>query len=602
MKEILIMDRMNIVIVGHVDHGKSTVIGRILADTGSLPEGKLEQVKATCAKNAKPFEYAFLLDALKDEQSQGITIDAARCFFHTKKREYIVIDAPGHIEFLKNMITGASRAEAALLVIDAKEGILENSKRHGYLLSMLGIRQVAVLVNKMDLVGYSEPVFRAIEKEYGDFLKGFNIKPDAFIPMSAMNGVNMIAKALEMPWYRGLSVLEQLDAFQHESTSEAYPFRFPVQDIYKFTELADDRRIMAGTIETGNIRVGDEVVFFPSKKRTRIKTIEEFNKPPKREAAAGEAIGFTTETQLYIKPGELMVRASDPAPAVSTRFKANLFWMGHAPLVKGKKYKLKLGASRPSVRLVDVLNVLDSSELTSIASKSQVDRHDVAECLFETGKPIAFDKAGELRETGRFVIVDNYDIAGAGIILEALREDRSTLNDHVNRREKIWEKSGVSAVERAGIYGHRPAFILISGKVNIGKQKIARELEALLLEQGVKAFYLGISNLVSGLDSELPQGTDSQEEIVLRLGELGRIIAESGQVFITTASDLDDFDIETLRILNRPNEILVIQVGTDTFSGFKPSFVLGENESLKSAVEKIGAFLRQKEIILDYFI
>ena len=140
------MDRMNIVIVGHVDHGKSTVIGRLLADTGSLPEGKLEQVRATCAKNAKPFEYAFLLDALKDEQSQGITIDAARCFFHTKKREYIVIDAPGHIEFLKNMITGAARAEAALLVIDAKEGILENSKRHGYLLSMLGIRQVAVLV------------------------------------------------------------------------------------------------------------------------------------------------------------------------------------------------------------------------------------------------------------------------------------------------------------------------------------------------------------------------------------------------------------------------------------------------------------------------
>ncbi|MFH1801117.1 MAG: GTP-binding protein [Candidatus Omnitrophota bacterium] len=596
------MDRMNIVIVGHVDHGKSTVIGRLLADTGSLPEGKLEQVQATCAKNAKPFEYAFLLDALKDEQSQGITIDAARCFFHTKRREYIVIDAPGHIEFLKNMITGASQAEAALLVIDAKEGILENSKRHGYLLSMLGIRQVAVLVNKMDLVGYSEQVFRAIEKEYGDFLKEFNIRPNAFIPMSALNGVNMIAKSPEMPWYTGLSVLEQLDAFHYESGSEAYPFRFPVQDIYKFTELADDRRIMAGTILTGSIEVGDEVVFFPSKKRTRIKTIEEFNAPSKQEASAGEAIGFTTEPQLYVKPGELMVRASDPAPAVGTRFKANIFWMGHAPLVKGKKYKLKIGTSRPSVRLVEVLNVLDSSELTSIANKAQVDRHDVAECVFETGKPIAFDKAGDLRETGRFVIVDNYEIAGAGIILETLPEDRTILKDHVRHREKIWERSGVGSAERAGIYGHRLAFILISGKVNTGKQKIARELEARLLKQGVKAFYLGISNLVSGLDSELSPGVDPQEEIVRHLGELGRIIAESGQVFITTASDLDDFDIETLRILAAPSEILVIHVGVSTFSGFKPSFLLGENEPLDLAVEKIGAFLKQKEIILEYYL
>jgi bifunctional enzyme CysN/CysC len=573
-----------------------------LADTGSLPEGKLEQVKATCAKNAKPFEYAFLLDALKDEQSQGITIDAARCFFHTKKREYIVIDAPGHIEFLKNMITGAARAEAALLVIDAKEGILENSKRHGYLLSMLGIPQIAVLVNKMDLVGYDEKVFREIEKGYGDFLKGFNLRPDVFIPISAMGGQNLAARSREMSWYKGPTVLEQLDLFQHEPGRGSASFRFPVQDIYKFTELGDDRRIMAGTIETGTVRAGDEVIFLPSKKRTRIKTIEEFNAPPKKEALAGEAIGFTTETQLYIKPGELMVKAGDPLPAVGTKFKANIFWMGHAPLVKGKKYKLKLGAARPSVRLVDVLNVLDSSELTSIANKAQVDRHDVAECVFETGKPIAFDKASDLRETGRFVLVDNYEIAAAGIVLEALPEDRTILKDHVSHREKIWERSGVSSAERAGVYGHRPAFILIAGKVSTGKQKIARELEARLLKQGVKAFYLGISNLVSGLDSELPQGADSQEEIVRHLGELGRIIAESGQVFITTASDLDDFDIETLRILNNPNEILVIQVGPNTFSGFKPSFMLEENESLEAAVEKISAFLKKKEILLEYYL
>ncbi len=591
------MDRMNIVIVGHVDHGKSTVIGRLLADTGSLPDGKLEQVKATCAKNAKPFEYAFLLDALKDEQSQGITIDAARCFFHTKKREYIVIDAPGHIEFLKNMITGAARAEAALLVIDAKEGILENSKRHGYLLSMLGIRQVAVLVNKMDLVGYSEETFRAIEKEYGDFLKGFNVKPDAFIPMSAMNGVNMIARSSEMPWYRGLTVLEQLDTFQHESSSEAYPFRFPVQDIYKFTEQDDDRRILAGTVYTGKIKAGEEVIFLPSKKRTRIKAIEEFNTPPKQEAAAGEAIGFTTETQLYIKPGELMVKAGDPLPAVSTRFKATLFWMGHDPLVKGKKYKLKLGAARVSLRLVEVLSVLDTSEQTLSSRKEQVDRHDVAECVFETSKPVAFDKAADLPETGRFVIVDHYEIAGAGIILEAFAEDRSILREHVARREQIWERSAIDAGKRAATYGHRPGFILIVGKVHTGKQMIAKTLEERLVQKGLKAFYLGISNLISGIGSELPTGGESQEEVVRQLGELGRIITESGQIFITTASDLDDADIETLRILNTPNEILVLNVGESQLDRVKPDLRFEPWSEVEEAIGRIFSWLKQKRII-----
>ena len=297
-----------------------------------------------------------------------------------------------------------------------------------------------------------------------------------------------------------------------------------------------------------------------------------------------------------------MVRASEIQPAVSSRFKATLFWMGQAPLVKGKRYKLKIGAARTSVQLSEVLNVLDSSELTSIANKAQVDRHDIAECIFEAGKPIAFDRASELRETGRFVIVDNYEIAGAGTVLDALREDRSVLKNQVNNRAKIWERSGVGSVSRAKIYGHRPGFILISGKVNTGKQKIARELEARLLDHGVKAFYLGISNLVSGLESGLLEGVESQEEIVMRLGELGRIITESGQVFITTISDADDFDIETLRILNTPNEVLVVQVGPSPFASFKPAFTLEENEPLDSAVEKISAFLKQQEILLEYYL
>src|SRR5450759_4158219 len=249
-------EQINIVIVGHVDHGKSTVIGRLLADTRSLPEGKLEDVKALCARNAKPFEYAFLLDALKDERNQGITIDSARCFFKTKKRDYIVIDAPGHIEFLKNMVTGAARAEAALLVIAADKGIQENSKRHGYLVSMLGIRQVVVLLNKMDLVGYDRQVYDTLCAEYTAFLETLRVKPISFIPISARDGENLVTPSKQMPWYQGPTVLDQLDAFEMKSSDIHLPLRFPVQDIYKFTEENDDRRIIACTIETGDLNVG----------------------------------------------------------------------------------------------------------------------------------------------------------------------------------------------------------------------------------------------------------------------------------------------------------------------------------------------------------
>src|SRR3990167_1822261 len=228
-------EQMNVVIVGHVDHGKSTVVGRLLADTGSLPKGKLEAVKAACERNAKPFEYAFLLDALKDEQSQGITIDTARSFFKSKKRDYIIIDAPGHIEFLKNMISGAARAEAALLVIDAHEGIKENSKRHGYMMSFLGIKNLTVCVNKMDLVNYDQKVFEQIKKEYFKFLNEVNLQPQNFIPIAAREGDNMTAKSKNMPWYKGESVLEALDSFTKAAPKHQQAFRMPIQDIYKFT-------------------------------------------------------------------------------------------------------------------------------------------------------------------------------------------------------------------------------------------------------------------------------------------------------------------------------------------------------------------------------
>lgn len=592
--------QLSIVMAGHVDHGKSTVIGRLLVETGALPRGRLEQVRETCRRNSKPFEYAFLLDALKDEQSQGITIDAARCFFRTAKRRYILIDAPGHIEFLKNMITGASRAEAALLVIDAKEGIRENTKRHGYMLSMLGLRQVSVLVNKMDLVGYGGETFDRIRAEYEAFLGHLGIRPVSFIPVSGIQGANIAARAPETPWYDGPTVLEQIDAFQRREFPESLPFRLPVQDIYKFTARNDDRRIVAGTIETGTVRVGDEVVFQPSGKASTVKSIEYFNGPGKTAAAAGEAPGFTLTTQIYVRPGEWMVKAGEPPLKTATRFRANLFWMGRDPMVRGKTYKLKLGATRSPVKLVEVRAVLDATELSTVANKQQVDRHDVAECVLETPKPVAFDLVADLEQTGRLVIVDHHEIVGAGIILATDESAESTLQEHVRAREIAWRPSAIPAAGRAAAFGHGAKFVVFTGAEDGAGDAYARALERALFDRGFKAYYLGMENLARGLDSDL--GDDDRDDHIRRLGELARILTDAGQIFITSLTGADADDLRILEQLNRPNEILTVSVGGDEPAGPDTSLRLDPAQGCETGVARVCELLRDRNVILEYCI
>ena len=422
------MQRLNIVITGHVDHGKSTLIGRLLADTNSLPQGKLENVKRMCELNARPFEYAFLLDALADEQKQGITIDSARVFFQSQKREYIIIDAPGHIEFLKNMISGASRAEAALLLIDAKEGVAENSKRHGMLLSLLGVKQIAVIVNKMDLVDFSEIAFTKLKIEYTEYLESLGVKADIFIPISARGGVNLIEHAKETPWYKGKTILEVLDSFESIEEKSNDDFRLPLQDVYKFTRNNDDRRIYAGTVTNGELRVNDEVIFYPSMKRSRVASIESFNTPTKESVKESEAVGFTLQTQIYVRNGEVVARADQSAPKVSNRFEANIFWLGAKPLETNKPYKIKIGSAQTTIYLEEIKRVIDGDTLDR-ADEPSIARHEAACVVFRLHDVLAFELFGENQKLGRFVIVDEYDIAGGGIITEVLEQ-------YTNRRTK----------------------------------------------------------------------------------------------------------------------------------------------------------------------
>ncbi len=588
--------KMNIVIVGHVDHGKSTVIGRLLADTGSLPQGKLEQVKAECERHSKPFEYAFLLDALKDEQAQGITIDSARCFFKSKKREYIIIDAPGHIEFLKNMISGAARAEAALLVIDAKEGVQENSRRHGYLLSLLGIKQVAICVNKMDLVDYSQEVFRKIEQEYRKYLKRIDLEPKVFIPIAALHGENLLSASKNLAWYKGESVLAVLDSFEEAATLEAKPFRMPVQAVYKFTESGDERRIVAGRIESGSVAVGDKVHFLPSYKRSEIKSIEAFNAPAVKNASAGQSVGFTLKEQIYINRGDIMCKLEEETPLVSSLFQAEVFWMGKTPLVFGKEYQLKIATAKVPVRLKQIKRIMDASDLKK-AEKKQIERHDVAQCVFESASPVAFDLAGALPATGRFVLVDQYDIAGGGVISALVKDDQAEVREQVQLRELKWDFSIVDPQARAAKYSHTPKLILLTGKVGVDKKSIAKEVEKSLFERGAKTYFLGIGNLLRGLDSDLERNRSKRREHVRRLGEVSHILMDAGLIVLATASNLNDEELHLLQEVTDRASILIVNVGASDFREGIVDLELSEKDSVAKNAKKILTLLESEKVL-----
>jgi bifunctional enzyme CysN/CysC len=553
-------DTMNVVIVGHVDHGKSTLVGRLLADTGTLGDGKLEKVQETCRRQGKQFEYAFLLDALEEEQGQGITIDAARVFFRTALRDYIIIDAPGHIEFLKNMVTGAARAEAAVLLIDANEGVRENSRRHGYLLSMLGIRQVVVAVNKIDLVGWDRGVFDRIETEYRAFLAEVGIEPRHFIPISAREGAQVAERSARLAWYEGPTVLEALDGLRKQAPSSDLPLRMPVQDVYKFNERGDDRRIIAGRVETGRLAVGERVVFLPSGKAATVRSIEAFSAPERREAGAGESIGITLDEQIYVSRGEIACRADAP-PSVSTKMRVNLFWLGREPMSPGRRYRLKLGTAATEVTIDQIHRVLDASNLDATDAKQEVGRHDVADLVLRARQPVAFDPAADIEQTGRFVIVDGYDIAGGGIVRELVPDNLSQRRLESRLRDRDWVRGDVGPDRRAELAGHPAGMIMLTGAAGSGKMTVARALERRLVESGHRAYLLNGKNLVLGVDADID--FDDVEELVRRFGEVAHLLLDAGLIVVSTTNFIGVRDHKAIVTQVSPFPTFVVHLGPE---------------------------------------
>ncbi len=403
-------DNLRLVIVGHVDHGKSTLIGRLLFDTDSLTEERKKEVQNLCKEQGKDVEFAFVLDYLEEERDQGITIDTTQIFFKTKKRDYVIIDAPGHKEFIKNMITGASQAEAAILIVDVKEGVKEQTKRHAYILGFLGINQIIVVLNKMDLVGYNEKIYEEVKENLLCFLKKIGIKPTHIIPISAKKGDNVASKSSEMKWYSENTVLSYLDKFRKKSEAEK-ALRFPIQDIYKI----DEKRIVVGRVESGRITKGEEILFLPSKTETKVKTIEVFGKK-KTSACAGESIGITTTEPVFVERGEIAVRKND-AVSATNQFVADIYWLSKKPIRIGEKIIIRCSTQEKAATIKEVRRKMNSSSLEIISNNlEEIQETEAAEVMIETKEPMVIERFNDIPELGRFVVVkDDVTVAGGTI-------------------------------------------------------------------------------------------------------------------------------------------------------------------------------------------
>src|SRR5215472_10408891 len=516
--------QVRIVIVGHVDHGKSTLVGRLLHETGSLPEGKLEMLKAVSARRGMPFEWSFLLDALQTERDQGITIDTTQIRFRTGSRDIVLIDAPGHAEFLRNMITGASQADGAVVIIYVLEDVRDQTRRHGYLLHLLGIKQVAVVVNKMDRVDFSAERFKQISDEISAHLIGLGVGPAAVIPISARDGDGVALRTLRIGWYNGPTVVEALDSLEPARPLAALPLRLPVQAIYKF----DDRRIVAGRIESGKLATGDEIVIMPAGKIAKIKTVESWPVTPVNgKQGAGRSVGVTLDRELFIERGDIIAHPRKNLRD-TRRLRARIFWLHDKPLSKGDQILVRLGTREARASVVAIEKAVDPGELASSENKA-IARNHVGEIDISLAQPIAADAYAENPRTGRLVIEVSGRIAGGGLVLSVDAGQRAVPVDIVP------VESALRPDERSARYRHNGAVVWLTGLPASGKSTLAKALERRLFTNGGSPILLDGDTLRAGLNGDLGFSATDRSENIRRLAEVATHLARNGHVAIVAA-------------------------------------------------------------------
>ena len=518
---------INLVIAGHVDHGKSTLIGRLLHDTDSLTEGKMAAVKAMSERRGMPLEYAFLLDALQAERDQGITIDTTQVLFNSKKRSYLIIDAPGHKEFLKNMISGAAQADAGVVVIDVEEGIQDQSRRHCYLLRLLGLKEIIIVVNKMDLIEYSQRKFNHLKKQIVEYLSEIDLACKAVVPISARDGQGLIDLSEKMPWYTGSNFIDTLDQLPEANSTNDLPTRLPIQDVYKF----DERRIIAGRIESGTLKIGDELLFTPSNKRAAIESFEVWNaKDKKTKAIAGESVGIILNEEIFIERGHIASLSTD-APIETNVFRGKVFWIGNKPIIAGDRLKIKIGTAEHISEVQSIENKIDLSSLKAI-DVDLLEKNDIGEVIFRTKSTVALDPFEKNHRTGRFVLINEYETVGGGIVSMQGYADQRGLYD-VTSKNIMAVSSRVDISARVANNGHKGGIIWLTGLSGAGKSTIAIEAEHQLFLKGYQVNVLDGDNIRFGLSADLGFSPEDRTENIRRIGEVAKLFAEAGILVIT---------------------------------------------------------------------
>ncbi len=594
---------------GSVDDGKSTLIGRLLYDSKLIFDDQLSTLHADSEKvgNAGEGEidYALLLDGLKAEREQGITIDVAYRYFATPKRKFIIADTPGHEQYTRNMASGASTADLALILIDARYGVITQTKRHTFLVSLLGLKHIVVVINKMDLKGYAEDIFNSIKADFEEFSAELDLPNVTFIPISALKGDNVVEKSDKMDWYTGeplLPILEQVDVAEGINFDD---FRFPVQLVSR-PNL--DFRGFAGTAASGTVRPGDRILALPSLKESTIKRIVTAD-GDLDEAFAPQAVTLTLNDEIDISKGEMIVHA-ESVPHISTHLEASIVWMTETPLKEGKTYVIRHTSRTTKAKVTELKFNVDVNTLQKHPT-NELKLNEIGRIVITTHLPLFFDPYVKNRETGSFILIDPITnaTAGAGMIESRLTLDKPGADvggqkataSSVDRREFLWEKSQIDAGARANRNGHKGKSVVFIGD-DAHKNDLAKFLELKLFTDNNQSFYLGLNSLVEGLESDIDNSFWNREEHIRRIGELGRILTDAGLIFISALDRIDAYELSLLKHLNSPNELLVISVGQSPVEDQLVDLALESGIDRNEAIARITRELNRQKVLPEYSI
>lgn len=605
-------DLLRFITCGSVDDGKSTLIGRLLFDSKLIYEDQLSALRRDSEKNgttgAGEIDYALLLDGLKAEREQGITIDVAYRYFSTPNRKFIIADTPGHEQYTRNMATGASTANLAIILIDSRYGVVTQTKRHAFIISLLGIKHLVVAVNKMDLGGYSQDVFNNIRQSFGEFVEHLDIPDVQYIPLSALKGENVVQRSTLMDWYNGPSLLEFLETVNVASDRNYTDFRFPVQYVSR-PHL--DFRGFAGTVASGVVKVGDTLKVLPSQRQSKVKNIVTAD-GNLQEAFPPQAVTIELEDEIDISSGDLLVHINNQ-PKISQHFEAVVIWMTDSQLKPGNNYLIRHAGRNVKSRVDTIIYNIDVNTL----QKNKADKlglNEIGRIVVSTTKPLYLDAYSKNHETGSFVLIDPITnaTAGAGMVIEGLsfdstqepgvKDTETRLKDHIERREFYWETGLVENKERVLRNRHKGKTIVVTGNNSNAIQELAKRLEQRLFRLNLNSYYLGISSINNGLDADIQNNPIERDERIRRLGELSRILTDAGLIFITALSETGNFELNRLKTLNSPNELLIINLDEPDLQNVEADAFLEPANSLEDNLQAIIKLLSAQNIIPEYCI